>query len=89
MGALLASVFLSKPSRRAESTNIVHIDSEVDFKTHVLDVKSICLVDLFSNQCPPCRVLAPTISSLADICLSSYLLKLTDFRPQGVFPGGE
>jgi len=23
-------------------------------------------VDLFSNRCPPCRALAPTISSLAD-----------------------
>jgi thioredoxin 1 len=32
----------------------------------VLDSNRICLVDLFSNRCPPCRVLAPTISSLAD-----------------------
>jgi thioredoxin 1 len=36
------------------------------FKTHVFDVNGICLVELFSNRCPPCRTLAPTISSLAD-----------------------
>jgi len=66
MGALLASVFLPKSSQRAESTNIVHITSGADFKNHVLDAPGICLMDLFSNRCPPCRVLAPTISSLAD-----------------------
>jgi len=66
MGALLVSVFSPKPRQRSESSNIVHIDSEADFKTHVLDTHGICLVDLFSNRCPPCRVLAPTISSLAD-----------------------
>jgi len=66
MGALLASVFSPKPRERAESSNIVHIRSRADFKTHVLDTPGICLVDLFSNRCPPCRILAPTISSLAD-----------------------
>jgi len=30
-------------------------------------------VDLFSDRCPPCRVLAPTISSLAD----KYLGRVT------------
>jgi len=66
MGALLASVFSPKPRERTESSNIVHIRSGADFKTHVLDATGICLVDLFSNRCPPCRILAPTISSLAD-----------------------
>jgi thioredoxin len=66
MGALLASVFSPKPRERAENTNIIHIKSRDDFKTHVLDTPGICLVDLFSNRCPPCRILAPTISSLAD-----------------------
>ncbi|KPJ65188.1 MAG: hypothetical protein AMJ43_11205 [Coxiella sp. DG_40] len=45
---------------------MVHINSEADFKIQVLDANKICLVDLFSNRCPPCKVLAPTISSLAD-----------------------
>jgi len=66
MGVLLASVFLPKSGGGAESINIVHIDSEADFKTRVLERQGICLVDLFSDRCPPCRVLAPTISSLAD-----------------------
>jgi len=43
----------------------VHIDSEADFNTKVLETNGICLVDLFSNRCPPCHALAPTISSLA------------------------
>jgi thioredoxin len=66
MGALLVSAFSQTPKESEESSNIVHINSEVDFKTHVLDTNKICLVDLFSNRCPPCRVLAPAISSLAD-----------------------
>jgi thioredoxin 1 len=66
MGALLVSVFSQVPKETKESSNIIHISSEADFKTHVLDATGICLVDLFSNRCPPCRVLAPTISLLAD-----------------------
>lgn len=66
MGALVMSVISPKLAQRAESSQIVHIDAEPDFKTHVLDKRGICLVDLFSNRCPPCRILAPTISSLAE-----------------------
>jgi len=66
MGALLVSVFSRKPKEAEESPHIVHINSEADFKIQVLDANKICLVDLFSNRCPPCKVLAPTISSLAD-----------------------
>jgi thioredoxin 1 len=66
MGALLISVFSRTPKEAKESPNIIHINSEVNFKTRVLDTRGIFLVDLFSNRCPPCRLLAPTISSLAD-----------------------
>ncbi len=66
MGALLVSVFSRTPKETEESSNIVHIESHTDFKTRVLDANEIYLVDLFSNRCPPCRILAPTISSLAD-----------------------
>jgi len=66
MGVLVASLFAQTPKQTKESPNIVHINSEADFKARVLDSNRICLVDLFSNRCPPCRVLAPTISSLAD-----------------------
>jgi thioredoxin 1 len=66
MGALLVSVFSRTPQQTKESSNIIHVDNELDFKTHVLNANGICLVDLFSNSCPPCKALAPTISSLAD-----------------------
>lgn len=66
MGALLVSVFARTPKAGEESPNIVHINHEIDFKARVLDANGIFLVNLFSDRCPPCRVLAPTISSLAD-----------------------
>jgi len=66
MGALLVSVFSRTPKEGEESPNIVYINSESAFKAKVLDTNGICLVDMFSDRCSPCRVLAPTISSLAD-----------------------
>ena len=50
----------------SEVHGVLHIDNKSDFETKVLNASGICLVDLFSNSCPPCRMLAPTISSLAD-----------------------
>ena len=66
MGALLVSVLSGTSKNYKESPNIVHINSEHDFKAQVLNASGVFLVDLFSNRCPPCRVLVPTISSLAD-----------------------
>jgi thioredoxin 1 len=66
MGALVTLAFSQTPKQKEASSNIVHIESWAGFKTNVLDALGICLVDLFSNRCPPCRILAPTISSLAD-----------------------
>jgi len=66
MGALLISMFSRAPKEGQGSPNIFHINNETDFKIRVLNATGICLVDLFSDRCPPCRVLAPTISSLAD-----------------------
>jgi len=66
IGALLASAFSLKAKEKAESSNIIHINSETNFKARVLDAPGICFVELFSNRCRPCRFLAPTISSLAD-----------------------
>jgi len=73
MGALLVSVFSRTPKEGEESPNIVHINHETDFKTRVLNANGICLVDLFSDRCPTCRVLAPTISAIAD----KYIGKVT------------
>jgi thioredoxin 1 len=53
-------------NENSEDNSVLHIDNKSDFEAKVLNVSGICLVDLFSNSCPPCRMLAPTISSLAD-----------------------
>jgi len=60
-GTQLANPAVDKPTRQTP----IHIDSIRDFETQVLNSKGVCLVDLFSNRCPPCRALAPTISALA------------------------
>lgn len=80
MGAVFAFALPQKSQTQAEKTSpresakatvgsakggLVDIRSTDDFRTHVLDAGGICLVDLFSNRCPPCRALAPTVSSLA------------------------
>ena len=49
-----------------ESAKILHITSESDFKSRILDVKGVCLVDFYADWCAPCRQLAPVVSSLAE-----------------------
>ena len=82
MGVVLALAFSHAPKAQLQKSSprepaeeavagsgkeaLLHVDSEADFKALVLDAGGICLVGLFSNRCPPCRVLAPTIVSLAD-----------------------
>ena len=51
----------TKPVRQSP----IHIESMRDYEAQVLDAGGMCLVDLFSNRCPPCRMLAPKITSLA------------------------
>jgi len=53
-------------SSRVAGGPVLHIESQSDFKARVLDAKGICVVDFFSDHCPPCRALAPTVASLAD-----------------------
>jgi thioredoxin 1 len=65
MGALLVLVFSQTTKKAEESFDVIHIKSDTVFKTRVLDASGIYFVDLFSDRCPPCRALAPTISSLA------------------------
>ena len=51
----------TKPARQTP----LQIESVSDFDRHVSDAAGICLADMYSDRCPPCRLLAPTISSLA------------------------
>jgi thioredoxin 1 len=50
----------------AKDSGIIHVDNKSDFEAKVLQASGICLVDLYSDRCPPCRMLAPTIASLAE-----------------------
>ena len=37
-----------------------------NFKAEVLDAKGLVLVDFWATWCGPCKMLAPTVSELAD-----------------------
>ena len=63
--------FSSASSRTAAETNaddsaIIHIDNVADFERLVLNANAPVLVDFYSNSCPPCRMLAPTVEQLAE-----------------------
>jgi thioredoxin 1 len=76
-GAILGAViggflaFSSGSSRGAAQANpdnsaVVHIDNVADFDRLVLKGTAPVLVDFYSNSCPPCRQLAPTVEQLAE-----------------------
>ena len=71
-GATLGGVFaFSVRSTRATgpisdgTAAVLHIDNTDDFERYVLKATQPVLVDFYSNSCPPCRRLAPTIDELA------------------------
>jgi len=45
--------------------SVQHIGSTADFENRVLQADLPVLVDFYSDSCPPCRVLGPTIEKLA------------------------
>jgi thioredoxin 1 len=49
----------------ASGKDLDHIGSVDQFTQDVLGAKVPVLVDFYSDSCPPCRALAPTIASLA------------------------
>ena len=70
MGAMLAySLGMRKIPQKADTTTetaaLIHVDSSADFERVVLATELPVLADFFSNSCPPCRRLSPTISELA------------------------
>lgn len=44
----------------------MHISEAEDFEARVLRSDMPCLVDFYSEHCPPCRMLGPTIEKLAE-----------------------
>ncbi len=51
-------------SKRKEDLMVLQLEKQVDFKDQVLESSGVCLVDFFSHNCPPCRMLDPTIKQL-------------------------
>lgn len=72
MGALFALASLgspppaSSPIEEPPGEGPIHITTEAAFNHHILQAKPPCLVDFYSDYCPPCRQLAPTIDQLAE-----------------------
>ncbi len=73
IGALMGGVlaFSSASSRTRSETDTgeqvaIHIDNVADFELQVLSATTPVLVDFYSNSCPPCRKLAPTVEELAE-----------------------
>lgn len=74
MGALfaLSSAKAPKPEPNAPGEQavpgegVIHISTPEEFNRYVVQAKMPCLADFYSNGCPPCRRLAPTIEKLAE-----------------------
>ena len=67
-GMLAFSGAASRPKGEGDLAGYaaVQIDSAADFERLVLKAEQPVMVDFYSNGCPPCRRLAPTIEELAE-----------------------
>ena len=90
MGALfaLSSPRASAPVPAGEQPEpgegVLHISTPEEFNRYVAQAKMPCLADFYSERCPPCRQLAPTIEKLAEKYRSrAVVCKInTDAAPQ-------
>jgi len=75
MGALFSFSFagVAKPALGVAGDGIeagavsavIHVNSAAEFERHVVNATLPCLADFYSDNCGPCRMLAPTIEKLA------------------------
>ena len=67
-GMLAYSGAASRPSDEGKVSGYtaVQVESQTDFQQLVLQADRPVLVDFYSNSCPPCRQLAPTVETLAE-----------------------
>ena len=56
---------LSPEEQAISEAGVVHISTATELNQQILQNEKPCLVDFYSNHCPPCRRLAPTIGKLA------------------------
>lgn len=69
MGGVLAfsaSSSRARPEGNKAGYDAAQIENLADFESQVLNAGQPVLVDFYSNSCPPCRRLAPTIETLAE-----------------------
>jgi thiol-disulfide isomerase/thioredoxin len=73
LGALIGGFFAFStgssrvaPEGKVAGYDAVQIENAADFDNQVLGAEQPVLVDFYSNSCPPCRRLAPTIETLAE-----------------------
>ena len=67
MGVLFALSSVGTPTPAIpEGEGPVHIATAEDFDRHIVQATMPCLVDFYSDHCPPCRQLAPIIGKLAE-----------------------
>lgn len=68
MGALFAfsSGGASRPAVPSAGNGSIHIATAEEFKQQITKATLPCLVDFYSDYCPPCQQLAPIIENLAE-----------------------
>jgi len=73
LGALIGGVLAfsagssrANPEGNKAGYDAIQIENVADFESRVLNAEQPVLVDFYSNSCPPCRTLAPTIETLAE-----------------------
>ena len=68
MGALfaLSAGGTSRPAAPSSGDEPVHIATAEAFEQHIVQATLPCLVDFYSDYCPPCQQLAPTLGNLAE-----------------------
>ena len=59
-------VAATSPDRPEAQKSPYHVRGKADFDARILKADVPCLVDFYSDYCPPCRVLGPTIEKLAE-----------------------
>jgi len=67
LGLLFSMAFVRTRAVPAPgSENVHYIQTEGEFRSRVLESNGLCLVDFSADWCRPCRILAPTLSAIAD-----------------------
>jgi thioredoxin 1 len=67
-----------------QASLIMNVSDEEDFRNRVLSSERPCMVDFYSDRCPPCRMLSPVVEKLA----GAYRGRITVFKVNVDTAGG-